>query len=70
MTDAVGYTLLDHRESEVKPHRLFVALAIFGIASMSHAAVSPVLVIHGGAGVIRRDMTPAREKAVRAAMTC
>lgn len=69
MTDAVGYTLPDHRESEVKPHRLFVALAIFGIASMSHAAVSPVLVIHGGAGVIRRDMTPAREKAVRAAMT-
>ena len=36
---------------------------------MSHAAVSPVLVIHGGAGVIRRDMTPAREKVVRAAMT-
>jgi beta-aspartyl-peptidase (threonine type) len=53
----------------VKSHRLFVALAIFGIASMSHAAVSPVLVIHGGAGVIRRDMTPVREKAVRAAMT-
>ncbi len=36
---------------------------------MIHAAVSPVLVIHGGAGVIRRDMTPAKEKAVRAAMT-
>ena len=53
----------------MKPHRLFVALAIFGIASMSHAAVSPVLVIHGGAGVIKRDMTPTREKAVRAAMT-
>jgi len=69
VTRAVGYTLPNHRESEVKPHRLFVALAIFGIASMSHAAVSPVLVIHGGAGVIRRDMTPAREKAVRAAMT-
>ena len=68
MTGAVGYTLPDHRESEVKPHRLFVALAIFGIASMSHATVSPVLVIHGGAGVIRRDMTPVREKVVRAAM--
>lgn len=53
----------------MKSHHLFVALAIFGIASMSHAAVSPVLVIHGGAGVIKRDMTPAREKAVRAAMT-
>ena len=36
---------------------------------MSHAAVSPVLVIHGGAGVIKRDMTPAKEKAVRAALT-
>ncbi|MEO8999750.1 MAG: isoaspartyl peptidase/L-asparaginase [Rhodanobacter sp.] len=36
---------------------------------MSHAAVLPVLVIHGGAGVIKRDMTPVREKAVRAAMT-
>ena len=36
---------------------------------MSHAAVAPVLVIHGGAGVIRHDMTPAKEKAIRAAMT-
>ena len=53
----------------MKLHRLFVALATLGIASMSHAAVSPVLVIHGGAGVIKRDMTPAREKAVRAALT-
>lgn len=34
---------------------------------MSHAA-TPVLVIHGGAGVIKRDMNPAREKAVRAAL--
>ncbi|MDW2980563.1 MAG: isoaspartyl peptidase/L-asparaginase [Rhodanobacter sp.] len=36
---------------------------------MTHAAVSPVLVIHGGAGVIKRDMTPAKEQAVRAAMS-
>ncbi|HTV85627.1 MAG TPA: isoaspartyl peptidase/L-asparaginase [Dyella sp.] len=35
---------------------------------MSHAT-SPVLVIHGGAGVIRHDMNPAKEKAVRAALT-
>ncbi|WNL45305.1 isoaspartyl peptidase/L-asparaginase [Dyella sp. BiH032] len=35
---------------------------------MSQAA-TPVLVIHGGAGVIKRDMNPAREKAVRAALT-
>lgn len=53
----------------MKPHHLFVALAVFGVVTMSHAAVSPVLVIHGGAGVIKREMTPAKEKAVRAAMT-
>jgi beta-aspartyl-peptidase (threonine type) len=35
---------------------------------MTHAT-TPVLVIHGGAGVIKRDMSPAKEKAVRAAMT-
>jgi beta-aspartyl-peptidase (threonine type) len=50
--------------------RRFVAAAFtFGIATMSHAAVSPVLVIHGGAGVVKREMTPAKERAVRAAMT-
>ncbi|HET6804651.1 MAG TPA: isoaspartyl peptidase/L-asparaginase [Frateuria sp.] len=35
---------------------------------MSHAATTPVLVIHGGSGVIRRGMDPAREKDVRAAL--
>ncbi|RUL73965.1 isoaspartyl peptidase/L-asparaginase family protein [Dyella choica] len=35
---------------------------------MTHATPL-VLVIHGGAGVIRRDMNPAKEKAVRAAMS-
>lgn len=34
---------------------------------MSHAA-TPVLVIHGGAGVVRKEMTPEKEKAVRAAL--
>ena len=53
----------------MKPHRLFIALATFGISAMSHAAVPPVLVIHGGAGVIKREMTPAKEQAVRTAMT-
>jgi beta-aspartyl-peptidase (threonine type) len=38
------------------------------MAIMSHAT-TPVLVIHGGAGVIKRDMNPAKEKAVRAALT-
>lgn len=36
---------------------------------MSHAAVPPVLVIHGGAGVVKHDLTPAKEQAIRAAMT-
>jgi beta-aspartyl-peptidase (threonine type) len=52
----------------VKPSRLLVALAALGIAAVVHAT-TPVLVIHGGAGVIKRDMNPAKEKAVRAAMT-
>jgi beta-aspartyl-peptidase (threonine type) len=51
----------------VKPFCLFVALTALGIAAMTHAT-TPVLVIHGGAGVIKRDMNPIREKAVRAAM--
>ena len=52
----------------MKSCRLVAAIAVLGIASMSHAA-APVLVIHGGAGVIKREMSPAREKAVRAALT-
>lgn len=51
----------------MKPFCLFVALTALGIAAMTHAT-TPVLVIHGGAGVIKRDMNPIREKAVRAAM--
>jgi beta-aspartyl-peptidase (threonine type) len=38
---------------------------------MSHAApppVMPVLVIHGGAGVVRKEMTPEKEKAARAGL--
>jgi len=52
----------------VKLSRLVAAVAALGIVSLSHAA-SPVLVIHGGAGVIKREMSPAREKAIRAALT-
>jgi L-asparaginase / beta-aspartyl-peptidase len=52
----------------VKSIRLVAAVAALGIASMCQAA-SPVLVIHGGAGVIKRDMSAAREKAIRAALT-
>ena len=46
--------------------RMFALLGFaLGVATMSHAA-TPVIVIHGGAGVIRADMTPDKEKAVRA----
>lgn len=51
----------------MKSSRLAAAAAALGIASMCQAA-SPVLVIHGGAGVIKREMSPAKEKAVRAAL--
>jgi beta-aspartyl-peptidase (threonine type) len=50
------------------PNRLLAI--VMGMAPLAAAhAVSPVLVIHGGAGVIRRDMSPAKEKAIRAALT-
>jgi len=50
-------------------HRRFFAslLLSLGAASMTHAA-TPVLVIHGGAGVVRKEMTPEKEKAVRAGL--
>ncbi|WP_308719569.1 isoaspartyl peptidase/L-asparaginase [Komagataeibacter xylinus] len=44
-----------------------LACLLCSVAVPAHAA-EPVLVIHGGAGVIRKDMTPAREKAVKAAL--
>jgi L-asparaginase / beta-aspartyl-peptidase len=51
----------------LKLSRLFVAIVALGAAAMTHAT-APVLVIHGGAGVVKRDMSPAKEKAMRAAM--
>src|SRR5437764_15072241 len=45
---------------------LFLLLAL-GATTMSVAA-TPVLIIHGGAGVVAKDVTPEREKAVRAAL--
>lgn len=47
---------------------LCVFLATFCVSAMSYAAVSPVLVIHGGAGVVVRELTPAKERAVRTAL--
>jgi beta-aspartyl-peptidase (threonine type) len=52
----------------VKLQYLFAAMTALGMASLVHAT-TPVLVIHGGSGVIKRDMNPAKEKAVRAALT-
>jgi L-asparaginase / beta-aspartyl-peptidase len=42
---------------------LFIALA----STMSYA-VTPVLVIHGGAGVVAKEITPEKERRVRAAL--
>src|ERR1051325_3815642 len=65
---SAGYTRLDHSgRTTVKLPCLLAAFALLGASAMSHAT-TPVLVIHGGAGVIKRDMNPAREKAVRAAL--
>ena len=46
-------------------HRITVAAIALGAAVMSYAA-TPVMVIHGGAGVIGKDVTPQKEKIVRA----
>jgi len=48
-----------------------VALLCTAAVGTGHAQTStqPMLVIHGGAGVIRADMTPERQKAVRDALT-
>jgi len=45
--------------------RLRILALACGISTMSHAAV-PILVIHGGAGVVAQDVTPERERALRA----
>ena len=42
-----------------------IVLLLLGVIQMSHAA-TPVIVIHGGAGVIAKEMTPEKDKAVRA----
>ncbi|SEJ30962.1 beta-aspartyl-peptidase (threonine type) [Frateuria terrea] len=57
----------------MKPLRVFAALAALailemGVATMSHASTTPVLVIHGGSGVIKRNLDHARENQVRAAL--
>ena len=44
--------------------RWFVPFAL-AVSAVSHAA-TPVLVIHGGAGVIAKDIAPEKEKAIRA----
>ncbi|MCP1374056.1 isoaspartyl peptidase/L-asparaginase family protein [Dyella lutea] len=48
--------------------RLWSLLAALGLVASAHAS-GPVLVIHAGAGAPRKDMPPAREKAIRAALT-
>ncbi|HEX5306126.1 MAG TPA: isoaspartyl peptidase/L-asparaginase [Dyella sp.] len=52
----------------MKSRRLWSLFAALGLAASAHAA-GPVLVIHGGAGVLQQDMPPERERAIRAALT-
>jgi beta-aspartyl-peptidase (threonine type) len=47
--------------------RVPVLVLLLG-AAMSAGAVTPVMLIHGGAGVIARNVTPEKEKAIRAKM--
>lgn len=46
---------------------LFIAL-LLAWTPVTRAAVKPMLVIHGGAGVITHDMDPATQKAIRACL--
>jgi len=48
---------------------VLLGLATLSSGSAIAAAASPLLVIHGGAGVERRDFSPEEERAARAAMT-
>ncbi|MEN4951141.1 isoaspartyl peptidase/L-asparaginase [Stenotrophomonas sp. TWI819] len=48
--------------------RLLLSLYLSLPLAASAAAAEPVLVIHGGAGVERKDLSPAEEKAARAAL--
>lgn len=45
--------------------RRLIVVSCLLFVPITEAAV-PVLVIHGGAGVIRKDLTPEKEKLVRA----
>ncbi len=54
--------------SHARLRTLCVALCL-GLASQAAAAADPVLVIHGGAGLERKDVTPQDEAAIRAALT-
>jgi L-asparaginase / beta-aspartyl-peptidase len=45
--------------------RIFACL-LAALAVNARAATTPVMLVHGGAGVIARDVTPEKEKAIRA----
>ena len=48
--------------------KLRLCLALLVLAAPAAQAADSMLVIHGGAGVVKADMTPADEKAVRAVL--
>ncbi|WP_457395525.1 isoaspartyl peptidase/L-asparaginase, partial [Roseateles sp. P5_E1] len=49
-----------------RPTALLLSLCLS--MPLAATAASPVLVLHGGAGVERKDLSPAEEKAARAAL--
>ena len=51
----------------IRLRALSIALCL-GLAAPAAWAADPVLVIHGGAGLERKDVTPQDEAAIRAAL--
>ena len=49
----------------IRSRALCIALCL-GLAAPAARAADPVLVIHGGAGLERKSVTPADEAAIRA----
>src|SRR5688500_14263003 len=72
LEDPCAASRLYWRHASARTHPMLprLALATCLCASICNAeAAVPVLVIHGGAGVIRKDLTPEKEKLVRADLT-
>jgi beta-aspartyl-peptidase (threonine type) len=63
----MSMTGMDRRPGRRTGHILAISLML-GAIVVSHAA-TPVLAVHGGAGVVIRELTPRKERAVRDGLT-